>query len=325
MQIYDAQQALAFAVQQAMRVNQRVYETRYPDWDFGRLVFVDTEGPEWGPGVLTYTSDATGAAKWQSAGAKDIPLADVNQDMRTREFHLAAIGYQWNLQEVNSTMGFPGASLSDRRARAARLAYTKFMYDLVLKGDTQKGMGGLINYTGVTVGDAPNDGNGGSRYWVNSSGIGQKTPAQIVRDVNLALMGTYIATYGLEMADTLLLPTEALTYIAGTPYAATTMETILSFIQRTNIYTQTTGRPLTVRTVPELGTGDAAGTAGRLVAYKNDAESVKLHLPMPHRFLPVYQDGPLNFAVPGIFRTGGVEVLTTQNVRYLDQISQPPA
>lgn len=324
MNFTDAQ-ALAFVTGQAYRINQRVYETRYPDWDFGRLIYVDTTGPEWSPGVLTYTSDATGRANWQSGYAKDVPLADVNQDMQTKTFQLAAIGYQWNLEEVNGTMGFPGASLPDRRARAARLAYMKFMFDLTLKGSAEKGMNGLINYGGVVTTNAPADGTGGSTLWVNSAGVGQKTPAQIVRDINLALQGISLATFEAELADTILLPVEAYNYIAATPYSATTMETILSFVMRTNLYTMQTGRPLTIRTVRELGTGAANGTTGRLVAYKNDGEYVKLHLPMPHRFLPVWQDGPMNFAVPGIFRTGGVELLTTVAMRYIDQISEPPA
>ena len=323
MNFTDAQ-ALAFVTAQAYRVNQRVYETRYPDWDFVRLIYVDTTGPEWSPGILTYTSDMSGRANWQSGYAKDVPLADVNQDMQTKTFHLAAIGYQWNLEEVNTTMGFPGASLPDRRARSARLAYMKFMYDLTLKGSTEKGLGGLINYSGVTATNAPADGTGGSTLWVDENGVGQKTPAQIVRDINIALQGIYLGTFETEMADTILLPVEAYNYIAATPFAATTMETILSFVQRTNIYTQQTGRPLTIRTVRELSTGAANSTTGRMVAYKNDAEYAKLHLPMPHRFLPVWQDGPMNFQVPGIFRTGGVELLTTAAIRYLDQISEPP-
>lgn len=321
---FNDAQALAFVTGQAYRINQQVYETRYPDWDFGRLIYVDTSGPEWAPGVLTYSSDLTGRANWQSGYAKDVPLADVNQSMQTKNFHLAAIGYQWNLEEINTTMGFPGANLPDRRARAARLAYMKFMYDLTLKGSAEKGLGGLINYAGVSATTAPSDGTGSATEWVDADGVGLKTPAQIVRDINLALQGIYLGTFEQEMADTILLPVEAFNYIAATPYAATTMETILSFVQRTNIYTQTTGRPLTIRTVRELSTGDAGGTGGRMVAYKNDAEYAKLHLPMPHRFLPVYQDGPMNFAVPGIFRTGGVELLTTAAIRYLDSISLPP-
>ena len=249
---FNDAQTLSFVTGQAYRINQQVYETRYPDWDFGRLIFVDTTGPEWSPGVLTYTSDQTGRANWQAGGAKDVPLADVNQDMQTKNFHLAAIGYQWTLEEVNTTMGFPGASLPDRRARAARLAYMKFMFDLTLKGSGEKGLGGLINYSGVTATTAPADGTGSATEWVAADGTGLKTPAQIVRDINLALQGIYLGTYEQEMADTILLPVEAFNYIAATPYAATTMETILSFVQRTNIYTLTTGRQLTIRTVREL-------------------------------------------------------------------------
>src|SRR5690606_21293849 len=106
--------------------------------------------------------------------------------------------------------------------------------------------------------------------------------------------------------------------------SAVTMDTILSFVQRTNIYTQTTGRPLTIRSARELGTAGAGGN-GRLVAYKNDAETVRLHLPMPHQFLPVYQDGWANWVIPGIFRTGGIEVSNTAAFRYVDGISEVPA
>ena len=71
---FNDQQALSFVQGQAYKINQRVYEARYPDFDYGRLVYVNTEGPEWSPGVMTYMSDMTGQAKWQSGYAKDVPL-----------------------------------------------------------------------------------------------------------------------------------------------------------------------------------------------------------------------------------------------------------
>jgi len=149
-----------------------LYETRFPDWDFGRLIYVDTTGPAWSPGILTYTSDLSGRANWQSGYAKDVPLADVSQDMQTKTFHLAAIGYQWNIEEINTAIQIQ-APLPDRRARAARLAYTKFMYDLTLFGSAEKGLGGITNYPGVTVVVAPADGTGGARRtaggWRSSS------------------------------------------------------------------------------------------------------------------------------------------------------------
>lgn len=319
MQFNDAQ-ALTFVQGQAFKINQTVYETKYPDYDFSRLIYVDTSGPEWAPGILTYTSDVTGQARWQSGYAKDVPLADVTQDMLPRSFSLAAIGYQYNIEEINTAIQV-GGSLTDRRARAARKAYMKFMHDLTLKGDATKGLGGLINYAGVNVSTAPNDGTGGVTTWVDANGVGTKTPAQIVRDINLMLGGIYTGTYETELADTLLLPFEAYNYAASTPYSATTTETILSFVQRTNLYTQQTGQPLTIRTVRELSTGNAAGTGGRAVAYRNSGDYVKLLLPMPHRFLPVHQAGWGQWEVPGIFRTGGVELLSTAAIRYLDSIS----
>nr|WP_289241849.1 major capsid family protein [Delftia sp.] len=198
---FNDQQALAFVTGQAYQVNQRVYEARHPDWDFGRLIFVDSSAPEWSPGILTYTSDSTGRANWQSGYAKDIPLADVNQDMQTKNFQMAAIGYQWNLEEVNTTMAFPGASLSDRRARCS-----PGLHEVHVRPDPE----GLAR-KGHGRPDQPQRRGGGERSggrhgrttcgWMRL--VGQKTPAQIVRDINIALLGVSLATLETEMADTI--------------------------------------------------------------------------------------------------------------------------
>lgn len=322
--VQDAQ-ALAFVQAQAFKVNQTVYEARFPDWDFGRLVFVDTSGPAWSPGVLTYTSDLTGKADWQSGAAKDIPLADVGQNMTTSTFHLAAIGYQYNIEEVNSAIQV-GGSLPNRRARAAKLGYTQFMWNLTLAGAAAKGKPGLINNAAVTAVAATNDGTGSARHWIANDGTVTKTATQIMRDINQALTGTNSATNALEYADTILLPIEAFNLIASTPLNALGADTILTWLLKTNVYTLATGRPLTVRGVPFLRAASTQTVVGggRLVAYKNDESYVKLNLPMPHQFLPVYQDGPLNYTVPGIFRTGGLDFQTTATFFYLDGILPAP-
>lgn len=318
-------QALAFVQGEAYKVNTRIYEAQYPDWNFGRYVFVDTSGPEWSPGVLTYYSDISGKADWQSGAAKDIPLADVNQDTSRLNFHLAAIGYQWNIEEVNTAYQI-GASLPVRRARAARIAYQKFMYDLTLRGFAAKGIPGLINNTAVTAVAAPNDGTGSARHWIANDGTVTKTPTQILRDINMALTATNVATNTITYSDTLLLPTEAYNLIASTPLNALGVDTILTWLLKTNVYTLQTGRPLQVHSVDFLRTASTQTVVGggRMVAYKNTEDYVKLHLPMPHRFLPVYQDGPLNWTIPGIFRTGGLEFMTTATFYYLDGILPAP-
>lgn len=320
-------QALAFVAGQAYEINSQVIAQPYPDWTFNELIFVDTTGNPWSPGIMTYTSDMTGAAKWQSGHAKDIPLADVSQDMQMKTHHMGAIGYQWNLEEVNAAGSVIGGTLSNRRAFAARAAYQYFMWNLTWFGDTEKGLAGLANYPGVPKAAAASDGTGDVPYWVNAAGVGVKTPAQILRDINRALLGVSMATFGTILADTVLMPEEAYEYIAATPYSPYTTETILSFVLRTNLYTTRTGRPIVIRSrkeLGEMGTEGAGAGKGRLVAYQNNPTYVKLHLPMPHNFLPVWQDGPMNYMIPGIFRTGGVEMLIPQAAFYLDGISETP-
>jgi hypothetical protein len=95
--------------------------------------------------------------------------------------------------------------------------------------------------------------------------------------------------------------------------------TVLDWLQKYNVYTAQTNQPLTVRAVRGLETAGAGGV-GRMVVYRRDPQVLKFHIPMPHRFLPVWQTGPMVFDVPGIFRTGGVEIRRPGAVRYVDGI-----
>lgn len=315
----DAQQAqFGFVVNQAFTINAQVYATKFPDLDFGRLVYVDTSAPEWTPGIISFMSSTVGAADWYSGAAKDVPKADVTVDKSQVGVHMAAIGYGYNSEEVGQSQ-LLGINLGAGKAEAARRAYAEFMWNLTLTGNATKNLLGLGNQTSVTTGTAPADGTGSVTTWFDGSGNSTKTPAQIIRDINNVLTGVFTGSLTVEMADTLLLPYSTISYLSATMMSATNSETVMSYILRNNIYTQMTGQQLTIRGVLGLDTA-GAGSTKRMVAYANRQDVVKLHLPMPHRFLPVYQDGPMNFQVPGVFRTGGVEVLRPGAFRYLDGI-----
>lgn len=315
----DAQQVtLGFVVQQALTINTQVYAMKFPDLDFGRLVYVDSSAPEWTPGIITFLSSTVGKAGWYSGAAKDVPKAEITRDKSEVRIHMAAVGYGYDSEEIGQAQ-LLGTSLASLKAEAARRAYVEFMWNTALLGDTVKGLQGLANQSGVTTGNAPADGTGSVTTWFDSNGNATKTPAQIIRDINNVLTGVFTGSLTVEMADTLLLPYSTISWLGATPMSSTNSETVLAYILRNNIYTQMTGQQLTVRGVLGLDTAGASSTR-RMVAYANRQDVVKLHLPMPHRFLPVYQDGPLNFEVPGIFRTGGVEVLRPAAFRYLDGI-----
>lgn len=319
----DAQQAqLGFVVNQAYAINSQVYATKFPDLDFGRLVYVDTSAPEWTPGIITFLSSTVGKAGWYSGAAKDVPRADATMDKSEVRVHMAAIGYGYDDEEIGQAQ-LLGMNLTPAKAEAARRAYMEFMWNIALTGDTTKGLQGLINQSGVTAALAPADGTGGVTTWFDGGGNLTKTPQQILRDFNNMLIGIFTASLTVEMADTVILPYSTEANLGATTMSATNSETVLSFIERNNIYTRRTGQPLTIR--GELGLDTAgAGSTKRMVAYANRQDVVKLHLPMPHRFGHsgglVYQDGPSSFQIPGKFRTGGVEALRTGAFRYLDGI-----
>lgn len=318
-QLNDAQQAAYnFVVTQAFTINTTIYQNQFPDLDFGRLVFVDTSAPEWTPGIITFMSSTVGQARWFTAAAKDVPKADVTLDKSQVSVHMAAVGYGFDSEEIGQAQ-LLGQNLQDGKALAARRAYTEFMWNVTLTGDTTKGLKGLANQAGVTSGLATADGTGSVTTWFDGSGNQTKTSGQIIRDINNVLTGIFTGSLTVEMADTLLLPYSVISYLGSTTLTTTNSETLLSFILRTNIYTQMTGQQLTIRGVLGLDTAGAGGTK-RMVAYANRQDVVKLHLPMPHRFGQVYQDGPYHYEVPGAFRTGGVEVLRPGAFRYLDGI-----
>ena len=308
----DAQSALSFMQQQASYIEPEVYEIQYPDIQYPDLVPVDTSGNEWAKSKTFYSSDKVGQANWFHHMANDMPFADIVRTKFEQGLEMAGIGYYYTLEELGVAMQVPNLNLTAERGDAARRAYEEFMERIAFTGDTAKGWTGLINDTTVTAGNATADGTGSSSTWDT------KTGDQMARDVNQILTNVYTASNTVEMADTLLLPISQFTKIANTRMGDTPMNA-LGWIQQYNTYTAVTGQQLTIRAVRGLETAGAGGTP-RMVAYRNDPQILKLHLPMPHKFLGVMQVSPLRYDVPGIFRTGGLEIRRPGSIRYLDAI-----
>lgn len=319
--LMDASAQLAFARERTFVLNTRVYETLYEDIDYASLITVDTSLPEWASGVDTLVGDMTGKAEWQSGGAKDVPLAEVGLRTVSTQFQLYSIGYQWNVEELGKAQ-FAGYPLTERKAAAARRGSEEFAWNIVINGDARMGWGGLINNAAITPITLPADGTGTTTAWVSNTGAGLKTAEQIIRDINLLLVSGNI------VKDTILLPEAAFNYILATPYGVTSPGmSIMAYLMTNNLYTQRTGRPLTVRSVPQLATAATTGIAGggRAVAYRNSADNLVFWMPLPYRFLDVYQDGPLNYTVPGISRVGPVDFLQPRAIAYGDAVTQVPA
>lgn len=309
-QFDSAQSALGFVVDQTRAINATVYRAEYPDVDYAALVPVDSSAPEWASGMITYMTDTVGKAEFVSGMAKDIPLADVVRGKSDANYELAALGYEFSLEEINQA-ALLGIPLSSLKADAARRGAMEMLFGLAMIGETRKNMAGLLNSALVTSGLVAQNAGATSRLW------SAKTPQEILKDFDDLLTGAYIASLTVELADTILISPERLAYLNTRTMSDTNSETVLSFIIRTNIYKLTTGRDLTIRAVRQLSTL-GTGTTQRMVAYSRNPRNVAFHLPMPHKFIPIWQNGPMNFLVPGIMRTGGTEWRRPGSARYAD-------
>lgn len=309
----DAQSALGFVVEQGRTIETRVYQLRYPTYDYASDVPVVTEGAEWATGTIFYSEDTTGVMKWVAGSSNDIPYNEVVRAKYGRDFHMAASGWEWNLEEINQAALY-GVPLNDRKATGTRKTGDQFLYNLAISGSTEKNMAGLINSAEVARTTVAADGTGSSTLWAN------KTAAQRRRDMNDMFSSIRTATGEVEWGDSLRLPPNQFRQIAtaGTGVGDGTL-TELEFFRRNNIYTAETQQPLDIRPMRSLA-GAGLGGLNRMMAYRRDREVVRFHLPMPYKVLPARQKSMMGFEQGAILRSGGTEWRLPGAAAYYDGI-----
>lgn len=310
----DAQQALGFIRPQLLRIETEVYQIRYPSFAYEQLMFVNTEGDMWDIGTIFYTGDIAGKAEWLSTKGFDMPFADSNQTQLMNRFHLAGIGYEWSLGELKRAEKL-GRDLPSDKARAAKLVAKQMQYQIAIRGNTEKAMTGLINDTSVPTGNVPADGAGGGG---SQTEFENKTPDQIMRDVNEVLNAPFNATKEIHIADTLGMPTSTLQYINGLRIGDGA-DTLRKYILENNAYTLQTGNALKLFGSRELETAGSSGTK-RMMAYDRSREVLQYHLPGEHEFLPLFQKSSMTWEVGGIMNIGGVEIRLPKAMAYRDMI-----
>lgn len=306
LQTTDAMQGnLGFVQSQTAHIETGVYKARFPQIRYPGLIPVDYSAPEWIKTVDYYSMDISGVAGWTADRASDINVVGVELGKASSSVFMADIGYDYGLEEVNQALML-NMNLPGEKATAARVVYERTVDKIAFTGDDEKGWKGLFNNSEVTAASATTGG------WSAST-----NEDLILADINELLTGVFTATNEIAMADTLLMPSTSLQFIASNRLGDTG-QTILEFVQRANAYTAETGQQLTIRGVRGLENA-GAGDTKRMVAYRRSPEVLKMHIPMRHRFLPVQIMG-LTYKVPGIFRLGGLDIRLPKEVRYSDGI-----
>lgn len=315
----DSQSAMPFVIAQGRNIEREIYRRKYPMFNYAAAVDVVTEGNAWSIGTTFFTLDWAGEAKWLSGGGTDMPFNSVQRDMASHDFFMLGSGWEWNLEEVNQAALY-NFGLNDEKAMSAADKIERKLNAVAMVGDTEKNWTGLINSSLVSRVDVANDGTGASTFWT------AKSNDLIRRDINNLLRSVQTQTKEIEYADTLALPPEALAILSTRVIDGTSdaVVTLLDQIRRTNLYTATTGQPLTILSIRELATASQDG-GGRMVAYRKSKEVVRFHLPMPKQVLGVHQKSIMGFETGLIARTGGTEIRLPGAMAYADEITAIPS
>lgn len=298
----DAAGLKAFLASQTAIIERQANETTFPEILYPGLIPVSNAGNPFATSVLYLSNTQAGKAEWIHGDADDVPMADAGLDAVQTPVFTAGIGYGYGWEELNQARQV-GVPLDSYKAVAARRAYEQMVDDVALNGDKKKGFTGLIN-AGFQNAGALSD-------WTQSPAIADSV---IIGEFNSLLFKT--GAGNVPTADTVLLPNDFYQELFNR-YQTNGRDNLLTYLQQNNAYTAITGQPITIRALKSLETTGSGGNKHKAIAYRRAPDVLTLHIPMPHRFLPVYQAGPLRWEVPGVFRMGGLNVRRKQDTAYL--------
>ena len=305
----DANESM-FMLRQLDYIKSQTYDIKYPELKARKLIPVSSEADPGAENIFYRQYDQSGIAKIIANYADDLPDADVVGKEYSAVVKTLGASYKYSIQEMRAAV-YGNVPLEQRKANAARRAIAQKENRIAFFGDALTGLVGLFTAPNVTSVAIPATGAGATTQWVN------KTPDQILFDMN-TLANTVVSTsLGIENPDTMLLPLAQFNYVASTARSGFSDKTILNYFLENNPY---------IKQVEWLNELKGAGAAGsgpgpydRFYAYRRSPEVLTLEIPSDFEQLELEKRN-LVYKVPCIERIGGVLVYYPLAIAYGDGI-----
>lgn len=223
----------------------------------------------------------SGDGIFHSGGADGIPMVQADFGKGLFKTHMIAAGTRvmWiDMQRGNMT----GRNMDSLLRDGLRMTYDKHMDENTYVGFKKYDTTGLINNADVTVTNATADGTGSSTKFKD------KTPNQILNDINTAILAAWAASeYDLDaVPNHIIMPYEQYNYLATTRVSDLAEKTILTFLMENNVAAQN-GSDLFIGATSWCK-GAGTGSKDRMVVYCNK-----------ERFLAMDELVPLTRAMTG--------------------------
>ncbi len=287
----DANEGVIFA-RQLEYVESRVYEVKYPTLKARELFPVDYSVPT-GAETFTYRMyDHQGAFNLITNYSDDFRRVNTTGTETTGKVHSFGAAVEYTVQDLRAA-AMAGLPLQDHEMRAARRASEQKLDDIVLNGEANGNLFGIMTHPNIPNAAVP-AGASTDTEW------SEKTPDEILADMNDIVSDMIDTTNGVEAPDTLILPHAQYELINNTARSSTSDTTILQFFLRNNAHISRVEPWYKLK-------GAGTGSTDVMIAYRNDPEVAEIVIPQEFEMFPP-QPKNMAFNIPCHARFGGVRV-----------------
>ena len=282
-----------FIAQELNYIRSRALEVEHSPLNSFRVFPQETDVPAGAETALQLVYDSIGMAKIVADYGDDLPRAEAVATTIPAKVYTVGDSYGYNYVELEHAK-LANVNLEARKALSARRGIDLKLNNIAWFGDAEHGIVGFINNPNIATVTIPADGTGSSAKFAD------KTPDQIIRDMNAIINEVSNNTNGVEMPDTVLLAPAVYDLLESTPKSQYSDRTILEFLR---------GAHPEVSRWMKIGELKGAGTGGTdmVIAGVFRPEYIRQENPVRFDQLPV-QYRNLEYVVPCVSRTLGVTI-----------------
>lgn len=270
-----------FGALELEEVSALISRIDYPELKAKRLIPVTAEGGEYATTFAYREWDATGVAKFIANPSDDVPMVNIRGKKYRVDIHIIGLGFSYSILDI-ARAAHANIPLPTEDAERTREGVEQFIEQTAWLGDAPTGRIGFFYSPNITVSKVTT-GVGGFTW-------AQKTPDEILYDLNLLYTQPIALTKGIEVPDTILLPITQYNLADSTPRASGDGRSILEVFRKNH-------PGVTVEWLNQLSSDsmptnplDGGSPVNCMIAYKKAPGSLQLVLPSSFKTLPPQQN-----------------------------------
>ena len=283
-----------FFADQLKYLEKEIYRVEYAEFLGKQLFDVDESIPPGFTSGAYRAFDIRGKAKWINGAAKDLPRVDLSGKEVPYPIKTLGDSFGYDVLEIQAAQQ-AGLNLETERSNAAAYIVEADLDEAIFNGVPDLGIDGLLTNSDVTEVSAADIG-AGVTEWEN------KSPDQILADVNAAFAQTNIDSKGRERPSKMGIPIKQYNDIAFRRLGTTSDTTVLEYIVSKSPYLSSMDDVIALH----YFTGAGLGSTDLMMIWDPNPRKVQVKLPLDTTVMSEFaQLNGLEVETPVIARFGG--------------------